>query len=107
MGELEAILAAEAENAAPEAALSGHWVFPYGALSVHRRPDWMAAIKGFSRYIWDYESSRTQNLFGANASSGVLQLYTGGDPVNAFDSGFGVDGWDWHRLPGATTVRVP
>jgi len=107
LGELEAILAAEAENAVPEPDLSGHWVFPYGALSVHRRPDWMAAAKGFSRYIWDYESSPQQNLFGGNASSGVLQLYTSGDPVNAFDSGFGIDGWDWHRLPGATTIRVP
>ncbi|KEI72982.1 polysaccharide lyase family 8 super-sandwich domain-containing protein [Endozoicomonas elysicola] len=106
-GELEAMISLEKENALPEPSLSGHWVYPYGAMSIHRRPDWMAAVKGFSRYIWDYESGRSQNLYGGNASSGVLRLYTKGNPVNAFDSGYGIEGWDWHRLPGATTVRVP
>ena len=106
-GEIETMLALEKEDAQPEPSLSGHWVYPYGAMSIHRRPGWMAAVKGFSRYIWDYESSKTQNLYGGNASSGVLRLYTKGNPVNAFDSGYGIDGWDWHRLPGATTVRVP
>ena len=107
VGELEIMLAAEAEGVAPEKDLAGHWFFPYGAMSIHRRNNWMAAIKGFSRYIWDYESSQTENLFGGNASSGVIRIYTRGDPVNAYDSGFGTDGWDWHRLPGATTVRIP
>lgn len=106
-GEIELMLALEKENVQPEPALSGHWVYPYGAMSIHRRPDWMAAVKGFSRYIWDFESGKKQNLYGGNASSGVLRLYTKGNPVNAFDSGYGIDGWDWHRLPGATTVRVP
>lgn len=106
-GELATMLAVEAEQATPEAALSGHWVYPYGAMSIHRRPGWMAAVKGFNRYIWDYESSKTQNLYGGNASSGVLRIYSKGEPVNAFDSGFGEKGWDWHRLPGATTVRAP
>ena len=106
-GEIETMLALEKENVQPEPSLSGHWVYPYGAMSIHRRPDWMAAVKGFSRYIWDFESGKKQNLYGGNASSGVLRLYTKGNPVNAFDSGYGIDGWDWHRLPGATTVRVP
>ena len=107
LGEIETMLALEQEGVQPEPSLSGHWVYPYGAMSIHRRPGWMAAVKGFSRYIWDYESSKTQNLYGGNASSGVLRLYTKGNPVNAFDSGYGIEGWDWHRLPGATTVRVP
>ncbi|KEI72992.1 chondroitinase family polysaccharide lyase [Endozoicomonas elysicola] len=106
-GEIEAMLALESENIEPEPALSGHWVYPYGAMSIHRRPGWMAAVKGFSRYIWDYESGKGQNVYGGNTSSGVLRLYTKGSPVNAFDSGYGINGWDWHRLPGATTVRVP
>ncbi len=106
-GEIESTLALEQENVEPEPPLSGHWDYPYGAMSIHRRPGWMAAVKGFSRYIWDYESKKTKNLYGGNASSGVLRLYTKGNPVNAFDSGYGIKGWDWHRLPGATTVRVP
>ena len=33
----------------PEAAPSGHWTLPYGALSIHRREEWMVSLKGWSK----------------------------------------------------------
>ena len=41
----------------PVAAPSGHWTLPYGALSIHRRAGWMVSMKGWSKYVWDFESS--------------------------------------------------
>ena len=43
----------------PIVAPSGHWTLPYGALSIHRRGEWMVSMKGWSKYVWDFESSNS------------------------------------------------
>lgn len=93
----------------------GHWALNYGPLSVHRRNGWMVSVKGFNRYLWSFERSltdglneeRRQNVLGYHDSSGVIRIYGSGDPVNAMDSGYDGDGWDWCRLPGTTTRHIP
>jgi hypothetical protein len=98
-----------------ERAPSGHWSFNYGPLAVHRRDEWMVSIKGYSRYWWAFERQladarkdpNRENVFGFHDGSGSLYIYGQGDPwVNARDSGYRGDGWDWCRVPGTTTRYI-
>lgn len=97
----------EAPQAEPDPA--GFWFKPYGGLAIHRRDDWMAAIKGHSKYVWDYENGTPdENVYGQYLSHGVLTIFSRGRPVSDIDSGYRLDsGWDWYRMPGATAVHFP
>ncbi|QQE11588.1 hypothetical protein JD969_19215 [Planctomycetota bacterium] len=80
---------------------------PYAALFVHRKGNWLANVHGWSQYIWDFESSASENLYGRYWSYGMLQILATGNPVNTIDSGINVEnGWDWNRLPGSTTKHL-
>ena len=85
---------------------SGHWTLPYGALSIHRRGDWMVSMKGWSKYVWDYESSGRNNPLGRYLSYGSMLIYASGDPVGREASGIVRDGWDWSMWPGTTVIRL-
>ena len=92
---------------APEAAPSGHWTLPYGALSIHRRADWMVSMKGWSKYVWDFESSDGgHNQLGRYLSYGSMLIYGSGDPVSREASGIVREGWDWSMWPGTTVIRL-
>jgi chondroitin-sulfate-ABC endolyase/exolyase len=88
---------------------SGFWYKAYGGLALHRRDNWMVAIKGYSKYIWDYEAGRkSENIYGQFISHGMLTIFAKGDPISDIASGYRLDqGWDWYRIPGATTVHFP
>jgi hypothetical protein len=94
-----------------EAAPSGNRVFPYGNLLVHRRAEWMASVKGYSKYVWDYESNGEQNWFGRNQSAGALELFANEESavggVSAAASGWHEDGYDWDHVAGATAFDLP
>ena len=85
----------------------GHWSLPYGALTIHRREDWMVSVKGWSRYVWNYEGHADENVFGRYVSFGAIQIIGRGDPISDEASGYVHDGWDWNRWPGATTINLP
>ena len=92
---------------APEAVPSGHWTMPYGALSIHRRADWMVSMKGWSKYVWDFESSRGgHNQLGRYLSYGSMLIYASGDPVSREASGIVQEGWNWSVWPGTTVIRL-
>ncbi len=91
---------------APAAAPSGHWTLPYGALSIHRRGEWMVSMKGWSKYVWDFESSGRNNPLGRYLSYGSMLIYGSGDPVGREASGIVRDGWDWSMWPGTTVIRL-
>ncbi len=91
----------------PIAAPSGHWTLPYGALSIHRRGEWMVSMKGWSKYVWDFESSGSgENQLGRYLSYGSMLIYASGDPVTREASGIVRDGWDWSMWPGTTVIRL-
>ncbi|MDP6042307.1 MAG: polysaccharide lyase family 8 super-sandwich domain-containing protein, partial [Candidatus Latescibacteria bacterium] len=91
----------------PEAAPSGHWILPYGGLSIHRREGWMVSLKGWSKYVWDFESSGSgENQLGRYLSYGSMLIYAGGDPVSREASGIVQNGWDWSMWPGTTVIRL-
>lgn len=84
--------------------------FPYGAMQIHRRSDWMATVKGYNKYVWDFETNGSENWYGRNQSAGQLSIYSGKDSydvVTAQASGVGYDGWDWSHTPGATHLNMP
>ena len=82
---------------------TGHWVRNYAALSIHRRENWAVSVKGFNRFIWDYESSNDENVYGLYASHGALQISNSEESLKAYDV---ENGWDWTRIPGTTTVKM-
>ncbi|QQE11577.1 hypothetical protein JD969_19155 [Planctomycetota bacterium] len=100
-----------AEKPTAEADPQGYKYMQYGALTSHRRDDWLVSIKGISQYIWDYEAKLgkkgSTNIFGRYEGNGTMTLYTHGSPVNRNDSGYSDNGWNWNRLPGATSVNIP
>lgn len=90
-----------------EKAPEGAWSFPYSCLQVQRRGEWMVAIKGHSRYIWNTETYERCNLYGRYLNYGNIQIMGSGDHVSNFASGFRQEGWDWNRWPGTTTLILP
>ncbi len=82
----------------------GHWSFPYANLSIHRRDDWMVSMKGYGKYVWASEIYSPTNRFGRNQSNGAIEIYNRGGQAA---SGYRVEGWDWNRIPGTTTLNLP
>ena len=85
----------------------GFFVFNYGAMGVHRRDNWMLVLKGYNSDVWASEIYTADNRFGRYQSYGSAQLIGSGSPVSARESGFSQEGWDWNRVPGATTIHLP
>lgn len=97
------------DSSVAEADPQGFWVKPYGGLVLHRRDHWLASIKGFSKYFWDYEAGpEEENLYGHYLSHGMLTIFNQGKPIDEISSGYDLaNGWDWYRLPGTTAVHFP
>ncbi len=88
---------------------AGHFTFPYGAAANHKRPGWAAAVRGWSRYVWDWESGHMgENPYGRYMAFGSLLLFTRGAPLGLEESGIDLDGgFHWAYPPGATTKALP
>ncbi|WP_430817517.1 chondroitinase family polysaccharide lyase [Carboxylicivirga sp. RSCT41] len=79
----------------------------YGALNLHRRDNWLVAIKGFNKIVTGTEIYTSNNRYGRYQSYGTVQILGTGTTVDAAQSGFKLPGWDWNRFPGATTIHLP
>ncbi|GAA0715287.1 hypothetical protein Drose_24030 [Dactylosporangium roseum] len=90
-----------------EAAPEGNWAMNYAALSLHRRNNWLIAVRGHNRYLWSSEIYEADNLYGRYTTYGQIQVMSGGDPIDNRGSGFLQPGWDWNRWPGTTTINLP
>ncbi len=90
-----------------ESAPEGHFVMNYACAGIHRRGEWMACVRGHSRYLWGNETYERNNLYGRYITYGSLQILGSGTPVNNGDSGFWQEGWDWNHFPGTTSVVLP
>lgn len=58
------IEAAKLNDAVAEANPVGTVYMPYSGLLIARQNNWLVSIKGFSQYIWDFEGSTSENLYG-------------------------------------------
>ena len=83
----------------------GHWTKEFGALSIHRREEWAVTVKGFDKYVWDYESplGLDGNSYGMYSSHGAMLIANTETALSSKD----VDqGWDWRKIPGTTVISV-
>jgi len=85
----------------------GNYTYNYGALGIHRRDKWMVSIKGYNKHVWGSEIYTKDNRYGRYQSYGTVQVIGSGNKVNAAESGFVENGWDWNRYPGATSIHLP
>lgn len=93
----------------PEADPQGNKVLGYGAVSVQRRNNWSAVVRGHSRYLWASEHYRGANLYGRYLAHGSMQILTGqkDQRVTPASSGWVQEGFDWGRIPGTTAIHLP
>ncbi|MCK0201973.1 hypothetical protein MWN41_02945 [Ornithobacterium rhinotracheale] len=86
---------------------TGHWNINYGLLDLHRRKDWLVALRGHNRYFVSHESYPGQNVFGRFLTYGNFQVLYDENDKNAPKNNFEDKGWDWSLIPGTTTLHLP
>ena len=93
----------------PEADPQGNLSLGYSCAAVQRRDNWAAVVRGTSRYLWCSEHYTGENLYGRYLGYGSLLLSTApkGIDVTLKTSGWQEEGFDWNRIPGATSIHLP
>lgn len=99
----EVLAQAQTAGYTPQAPSDTTFIKPYGGYLVHRQDNWMLSTKGFSKYVWDYEASASENKLGRYVSYGTTVLFTDDDQSGGIDL---ENGWDWTRWPSSTTLRL-
>ena len=103
VGEIELCLKAAALSVAAEPSPRKQVYFPYGGLLVSRDAINHVSVKGFSKYIWDYETILpNDNVYGRYLNYGHIE-YTSLADGRKNDAATDIS-WDWSRIPG-TTVK--
>lgn len=105
VGEAEVMAAVQALDTAPEAAPTGARFFPYAGLMVAKDSRYHFNMNGFSRYIWDFESSDRENLYGRYLCYGQIEYFDLDGDGHSFRPA--EEGFDWSFIPGATTKVLP
>lgn len=80
-------------------------VMPYSGLFTYRKDSAFATVKGYNKYVWDFEGGKGENNLGRYLSHGML-ITVQGDEKKGLDPGLN-EGYDWSMLPGATTKMLP
>ncbi len=104
-GAIAAILEAMDNDIAAAPAQQGNRFYPYAGTMVSKSGSWHTNIKGFSKYIWDFEGGSNENLYGRYMSNGTVQLKN--PDLNLDSHEVGNTDWDWARFPGATAKYLP
>lgn len=101
MGEIEVCLQANSVNISEEPNFKMSNYMPYSGTLIHRDAGFHLTIKGYSKYIWDYESGSTEGIYNRYLSYGQAE-FTNLNNLrmnSAYSSSF----WNWSRLPGTTS----
>jgi len=88
---------------ATEVSPTGFWQVNYSNLGTYRQDDWVVNMKGFNKYFKGNEIYSTANRYGRYQSYGTIEVLYDGGNVN---SGFNLNGWDWNKPPGTTTIHM-
>ena len=105
IGTLETMLDVNAlpTTAATEPQASDY--MPFSGLLLSRYNGWLVAIKGFSKYIWDFEYlAPADNFYGRYLSNDHIQIWNEQRNLNSCTLG---KSWDWSRFPGTTAKYLP
>lgn len=99
----------EAQGFRPEPDPQGNLALGYGCVSVQRRDNWAAVVRGHSRYLWAAEHYLPANYYGRYLAHGSMQILTGkpDEMVTFTTSGWQEKGFDWNRIPGVTSIHLP
>jgi hypothetical protein len=88
---------------ASETLPTGFWQVNFSNLGVYRQENWLATLKGFNKYFWGTEIYNSDNRFGRYQSYGAVEImYPGGHS----NSGYNINGWDWNKAPGTTSIHL-
>lgn len=85
--------------------LEGTLFLPYAGLMTIRQNDWVVNIKGFSKYIWDFEASKSENIYGRYLSYGSIEYTNLVNYNNNFNLSLGE--WNWSHISGTTAKYLP
>lgn len=105
LGEAEMMARAYSSDVIPEKTPTGSLFMPYSGLLIVKDNDHQFNIKGFSKYIWDFESSSSENIYGRYTSYGQIEhidLHSGISSFNPSSSSF-----NWNYIPGTTSKVLP
>ncbi|WP_304062376.1 polysaccharide lyase family 8 super-sandwich domain-containing protein [Pedobacter glucosidilyticus] len=85
--------------------LDGFHQFNYGQTGIMRKGRWMAAMRGFTDYMFGAEIYSEANRYGRYQSYGSLEILYDGSLAS---SGYITNGagWDWNMMPGTTSLRL-
>jgi chondroitin-sulfate-ABC endolyase/exolyase len=97
------------EGFTPEPDPQGNLSLGYGCVSVQRRNNWSAVVRGHSRYLWAAEHYKGANLYGRYLAHGSMQILTANNKqaVTPTTSAWQTAGFDWNRIPGTTSIHLP
>lgn len=104
-GEMEMVCKAAALPVRAEGPVIGSRFYPYSGLLVSKTRDYQFNIKGMSSYIWDFESSATENIHGRYISYGHIEYSDFADGRKSFRPE--EKQWDWSFIPGTTAKVLP
>ncbi|AUU36235.1 MULTISPECIES: chondroitinase family polysaccharide lyase [Proteus] len=92
------------EEITPASLPQGFYAFNGGAFGIHRWQDKMVTLKAYNTNVWSSEIYNKDNRYGRYQSHGVAQIVRNGSQLS---QGYQQEGWDWNRMPGATTIHLP
>jgi chondroitin-sulfate-ABC endolyase/exolyase len=105
LGETELCLQAASLRVPAEKSPKTTLFLPYSGLMINRNSTFHVTLRGFSKYLWDYEGeSGRPDLNGRYLSYGQLEftdLTTGRRNNN-----YSCPEWNWSRIPGTTTIQL-
>ena len=105
LGEVELCLKAASKGVTAEQGVCTQLYSPYAGLLVSRDKVNHVSVKGFSKYIWDYESGvPNDNLYGRYLSYGHIE-YTSLADGRKNDAATN-SAWEWSRIPGTTVEHL-
>lgn len=105
VGEAEAMVKLLQMDVEEEPTPEGALFMPYSGLLVVKNKDYHINIKGFSKYIWDYESSVSENLYGRYLSYGQIEYFHFKKNTRSFHPAN--PAFDWNYLSGTTSIVLP
>ena len=105
VGEIELVQQLATTSIKQEEAVKGTLFMPYSGLLVAKDENFHFNIKGFNRYIWDFESSATENTKGRYLAYGQVEYFDFRNKRKSFapqEANF-----NWNYISGATTKVLP
>lgn len=105
VGEIELLAQLESTSISKEKDVTGTLFMPYSGLMIAKDSLFHFNIKGFSRYIWDFESSANENTKGRYLAYGQIEYFDLKNKHRSFNPQ--ESAFDWNYIPGATTKVLP